>query len=70
MRDAILEIPTAEMIRSRMETIKDISGQFVEDVNVILEKFPNDAYVIMVLHELVRKFLNRIVVFSSFSNKT
>lgn len=52
-RTELLEIPTPERIRNRMKTIKDISGQFVEDVNVILEKCGSSYYVIMVLSELV-----------------
>lgn len=55
LRQALLEAPTAEGIQNRIVTIIDISGQFVEDVNAILEKFGSNNYVIMVLSELVRK---------------
>lgn len=55
LREVLLEAPTAEGIQNRIETIKDISGQFIEDVNAILEKCGSSNYVIMVLSELVRE---------------
>lgn len=61
-----LETPTVEGIQSRMGTIKDISDQFVEDVNAILENCGNSHYVIMFLSGLVRKLLehSRIALLS------
>lgn len=56
LREALMEKPTAEGIKSHIRAIKDISGQFVEDIDVILEKCGKSSYVVMVLHELVRKF--------------
>lgn len=45
----------SQMIRQHVREIKDVSGQFIEDVDVIIDKCENDHYVIMVLSELVRK---------------
>lgn len=60
IRNALFEEPSAERIRSRIETIKDISSQFVEDINVIIEKCGSSHYVIMVLSEIVSEFLNHL----------
>lgn len=55
LRQAILEEPTAETVQNRLETIINVNGQFVEDVNVILEKCGSSNYVVMILKELVSK---------------
>lgn len=57
-RAELLEIPTAERIQNRMKTITGISSQFVDDVNLILDKCGSSYYVIMVLSEVVSKLHN------------
>lgn len=64
LRKELLGIPSAERIQSRIKTIKDVSGQFVDDVNIVLEKCGDSHYVIMVLSDLVSKLLNHFIFFS------
>lgn len=44
---------TIAKIQSRMGTIKSISSQFTEDVNVIIEKCGNKGFLVMMLFETV-----------------
>ena len=52
------------LVRIRIQTIKDISSQFVDDVNVILEQCGNCPYVIVVLSELVRILFHQFLIYS------
>lgn len=47
---------SAERILNETRTINGVSEQFVEDMHVILDKYQNESYVTLVLHEFVCEF--------------
>lgn len=53
----LLEEPTPQMTRDLVKKIKGVGGQFIEDVDVIIDKCESKHFVIMVLSELVRELL-------------
>ena len=66
VQEEFMKDETAENIQRLIKSIKDVNGQFVEDVNVILEKCGIDPYVMMILSKIVRFQLDQFSHFCFF----
>lgn len=53
-------------IRDNFNAIKGASAQFVEDMNIVLQKFRKNIYVLTVLNEFVSKMLGTRIFFVSY----
>lgn len=50
---------SAQCILNETRKINGVSEQFVEDLNIILEKYHNNSYVSLILHT----FVSEVVIF-------